>query len=95
MRLTRDMWTEVDVKSDRIKAIRDAAYTNMRSTMMNHRFSFYFIQMLHREELEAHKIRLEILFSETDIKEQSKISTRNTPRLLLKSVSITAITFHF
>ena len=72
MRLTRDMRTEVDVKSDRIKAIRDAAYTNMRSTMMNHRFSFYLIQMLHREELETHKIRLEILFSETDIKEQSK-----------------------
>lgn len=72
MRLTRDMRMEIDVKSDRIKAIRDAAYTNMTSTTINHRVSFGLIQILHREELNAHKIRLEILFSETDRKEQSK-----------------------
>ena len=72
MRLTMEKRIEINLKSDRIKAIRDEALSDQRSTRLNHQLTFGLTQILHREELNAHKVRLEILFSETDIKEQSK-----------------------
>ena len=67
MRLTLEIHVELNIMSDRIKAIRDEMMP-----FSNHSGLFDLVQNLHREELNAHKVRLEILLSETDIKEQSK-----------------------
>ena len=48
----------------------------------NYPISFFRVTGIHREELKAYKIKLEILFSETDRKEQSK--TRPKCQLQLK-----------
>lgn len=66
MRLTAQMWMDFNAMQARIGAIHREAYSKFPT-------SFLLVGGLHREELKDFKIQLEILFSDTDDKEQSKI----------------------
>ena len=65
MRLTPQMWMDFNAMQVRIGAVHREAYSNLPT-------SFLLVGGLHREELKDFKIQLEILFSDTDNKEQSK-----------------------
>ena len=60
------MGDEVNFIKARVEALHTEAYSN-------YPISFYRVKNLHHEELTEYKVRLEELFSETDIKEQSKM----------------------
>ena len=66
MRLTPQMWMDFNAMQVRIGALHREEYSNLP-------ISYLLIGGLHREELKDFKIELEILFSDTDDKEQSKI----------------------
>ena len=65
LRLTAKMWTEFLSMHARIGVLYKLAHSN-------YPISFFRVTEIHREELKAYKIKLEILVSETDRKEQSK-----------------------
>ena len=65
LRLTAQMRKEFLSMDARIGVLYKLAHSN-------YPISFFRVTGLHREELKAYKIKLEILFSETDRKEQSK-----------------------
>ena len=68
MRLTDGMWREIDSMNVRIDALNKEAKHG--SNIMG---NIERVRRIHFEELTAYKIRMEILFSETDVKEQSNI----------------------
>ena len=65
MRLTAQMWMDFNAMQERIGAIHREAHSNFPT-------SFLLLDSLHREDLKDFKIQLEILFSDTDNKEQSE-----------------------
>ena len=68
MRLTDGMWREIHSMNVRISALNKEAKhgSDLIGDMER-------VRRIHFEELTAYKIRMEILFSETDVKEQSNI----------------------
>ena len=66
LRLTAQMRKEFRSMDARIGVLYKLAHSN-------YPISFFRVTGLHREELKAYKIKLEILFSDTDNKEQSKM----------------------
>ena len=64
MRLTDQMYEE-------LHSINDRTHDLIKQAFSNHPQSFYLTQIIYNEELSANKIKLERLFSETDVKEQS------------------------
>ena len=64
MRLTDQMHEELD-------SINERTHDLIKQAFSNHPQSFDMVQIIYHEELSANKIKLEMLFSETDVKEQS------------------------
>ena len=64
MRLTYQMQDELD-------SINEQTHDLLKQAFSNPPESFFLVQIVYGEELCANKIKLEILFSETDDKEQS------------------------
>ena len=67
MRLTYQMQDELD-------SINEQTHDLLKQAFSNPPESFFLVQIVYGEELCANKIKLEILFSETDDKEQSDYS---------------------
>ena len=66
LKLTAQMQHEVAAINERIHELKTAAFTNYPRNDNYDR-----IKRVYHEEIIAHKVKLEIFFSETDIKEQS------------------------
>ena len=66
MALTDQMRGEVNFIDAQLEVLYTEAHTNFPER-------FYRVKSLYDKELNAYKVKLEILFSETDLKEQSKI----------------------
>ena len=56
---------------EELHSINDRTHDLIKQAFSNHPQSFYLAQIIYNEELSANKIKLERLFSETDVKEQS------------------------
>ena len=69
MRLTDGMRSEIHYMNERIDALNKEAEHGSDMILVNIKR----VRRIHFEELTAYKIRMEILFSETDVKEQSNI----------------------
>ena len=63
--LTAQMWQEMNSINNRTLDLIKQAFTN-------YPHSFRQVQIVYRDELSANKIKLEMLFSETEDKEQSE-----------------------
>ena len=70
MRLTDGMRREIQSMNERINALMIEA---KHGSNINYMENIERVRRIHFEELTAYKIRMEILFSETDVKEQSNI----------------------
>ena len=71
MRLTAQMRAEMAAIYERIYELKMAAFRDYGRNDNHDR-----IKRVFREEISAHKVKLEIFFSETDIKEQSILYSR-------------------
>ena len=63
IRLNDQMIIQSEIMNRRIETLHNKAFSNYPDSMLQVNFP-------HQEELNAYKVRLEILFSETDIKKQ-------------------------
>ena len=56
---------------EELDSINERTHDLIKQAFSNHPQSFDMVQIIYHEELSANKIKLEMLFSETDVKEQS------------------------
>ena len=78
MRLTDQMYEE-------LHSINDRTHDLIKQAFSNHPQSFYLAQIIYNEELSANKIKLERLFSETDVKEQSDHTSQFAQAVVMTS----------
>ena len=81
MKLTTQMQAEVNFIDARLGPLFNEAFSNYPE-------SYNQIRNLHQEELKTYKVRLENLFLETDIKEQSNNSRYEKSKFLMHSYEL-------
>ena len=69
MKLTAQIWDEMEAINVRVEALHTQAYTNYPDC-------FEQVRGVHSQELTSYKVRVEIFFSSTDVKEQSDTRLR-------------------